>query len=101
MIRLLLFAVSNPCLKHAFPSEMPSNQRGGGKTQEGSLKFRLLCQNQRGDLVLEGWAHLSSIAEGTAEKIGWRVEGIQVRVAQAVSEQACVSDRGRQRKKAV
>ncbi|MEE8326286.1 MAG: hypothetical protein V3R58_04530 [candidate division NC10 bacterium] len=71
------------------------------KTQEGSLKFRLLCQNQRGDLVLEGWAHLSSIAKGTAEKIGWRVEGIQVRVAQAVSEQASVSDRGRQRKKAV
>ncbi len=80
---------------------MPSNQRGGGKTQEGSLKFRLLCQNQRGDLVLEGWAYLPSIAEGTAEKIGWRVEGIQVRVAQAVSEQASVSDRGRQRKKAV
>lgn len=64
------------------------------KTQEGSLRFRLLCQNQRGDLVLEGWAHLSSIAEGTAEKIGWRVEGIQVRVAQADSEQASVSDRG-------
>jgi hypothetical protein len=64
------------------------------KTQEGSLRFRLLCQNQRGDLVLEGWAHLSSIAEGTAEKIGWRVEGIQVRGAQADSEQASVSDRG-------
>jgi hypothetical protein len=64
------------------------------KTQEGSLRFRLLCQNQRGDLVLEGWAHLSSIAEGTAEKIGWRVEGIQVGVAQADSEQASVSDRG-------
>jgi len=71
------------------------------KIREGSLKFRLLCQNQRGDLVLEGWAHLSSIAEGTVEKIGWEVEGIQVQVAQAVSEQASVSDRGRQRKKAV
>lgn len=28
------------------------------KTQEGLVKFRLRCQNQRGELVLEGWALL-------------------------------------------